>query len=181
MEKKRRGTPRRPRQSLMLTLHTDSLSCGLLASGSVAAHPFEVKADMKASGRNRKGGRRSEVHLDMNGTLHVRHQDIRCIKITPDSNHWKIASLKSTRLNKIYIFMLVVWRYECIIQESRQKHCTRYREKVPISRKSVSKATFLPRNNVSQKSFEHVFTRRFPNSEGSHDLAQMCFSLTPLC
>lgn len=35
----------------MLAPHTDSLSCGLLASGNVAAHHFEVKADMKGTGK----------------------------------------------------------------------------------------------------------------------------------
>lgn len=180
MEKKRRGTPRRPRQSLMLTPHTDSLSCGLLASGNVAAHHFKVKADTKGSGKNRKGGHRW-VRLDMTGMPPEHEQGIRHIIITPDSNHWKIASLKSTQMNKIYIFTLVVWRYECIIQESTEKHGGRYTEKVHISRQAVSVATFLQRN-VSQGSCECVvFTCHFLHSEESHDLAQMWFSLAPLC
>lgn len=68
MEKKKGGvTPRRPCQSPMLAPHTDSLSCGLLASGNVAAHHFEVKADMKGSGRNGKGGH-GGVRLGLAGT-----------------------------------------------------------------------------------------------------------------
>lgn len=67
MEKKRRGTPRRPRQSPVLAPHTDSLSCGLLASGNVAAHHFEVEAVMKGSGRNGKEGC-GGLHLGMAGT-----------------------------------------------------------------------------------------------------------------
>lgn len=50
--------PKRLRQSPMLTPHTDSLSCGLLASGNSTAHHFEVKPDIKGSARDREGGRR---------------------------------------------------------------------------------------------------------------------------
>lgn len=177
MEKKSRGTPRRPRQSPMLAPHTDSLSCGLLASGNVAAHHFEVEADMKGSGRNGKGGR-GGVRLGMADTPHVHQHDIRGILITSDRNRWKPASLKSTRMNKIYIFILVVWRYERIIQEKTEK------VQNDIQRKFIfwDAGTFRQRNNVSQKSCEDVvFKRCIPHSEESHDLAQMWFSLTPLC
>lgn len=68
----------------MLAPHTDSLSCGLLASGNVAAHHFEVEEDMKGSGRNRKG-RHGGVHFGMAGT-HVDQQDIRRIIIISDSS-----------------------------------------------------------------------------------------------
>lgn len=59
----------------MLAPDSDSLSCGLLASGNVAAHHFEVEADMKGSGSKGKGGC-SGVHLGMAGLPHVHQQDI---------------------------------------------------------------------------------------------------------
>lgn len=115
----------------MLAPHTDSLSCGLLASGNVAAHHFEVEGDMKGLGRNGKrasGGMR----LGMAGTPHVHQQDIRCIIITFDRNRWKTPSLKSIRIDKICIFILLAWKHECIIQDKTENMQNDIQEKVHI-------------------------------------------------
>lgn len=43
------------------------------------------------------------------------------IIITPDSNQCKTGPLKSSRINKKYIFTLGVWKCECTIQENTEK------------------------------------------------------------
>lgn len=97
--------PKRLRQSPMLTPHTDSLSCGLLASGNAAAHRFEVKAGMKGSEKDReKGTLDEECVLDMIGALHENEQGGQVFfNICTDNSHILVQSSfsKCCQINKL--------------------------------------------------------------------------------
>lgn len=77
----------------MLTPHTNSLSCGLFASGNAVAYCFEVNVGIKGSRRDGKKRHGLQVYLDMTCTLHA--------------NQWTAESELHRRINTIPVSSLV--------------------------------------------------------------------------